>query len=280
MVSDAAAAERMVDRLVAVWFDEDVAFAYQLSRGRLAREFVRRTALWAVALGVESSSPFADLAGALDPEVSVDPRQLARLEIDSATCGLFPIRPEAGANIARWAALGDLPRQRFPDLPDPYEPLLAMYDRGGGGMLYNGFLELGYGAFPLRTLPHRAALEQLPIDEASLNAKDEQYWSELDINLAKAAEARALLAAWWNARRGRSEPAFTADSFLDWQVSRRAEFLLFGPPSGFGNQLFLVGDGVVKPFSYATDSPASALTAARAERSGAVKPDPPQRSPF
>lgn len=270
----------MVDRLVAVWFDDDVAFAYQRSRGRLAREFLRRTALWKLALGVESASPFADLAGALDPAVSVDPRQLARLEIDPATCGLFPIRPEAGANLARWAALGDLPRQRFPDLDDPYEPLLAMYDRGGGCMLYNGFLELGYGAWPLRSVAERAALEPLPIDEASLNAKDEQHWLELDINLTEAAEARELLAAWWNARRAQSEPPFTADSFIDWQVSRHAEFLVLGPPSGFGNQLFLVGDGVVKPFSYATDTPASALSAARAQRTGAVKPDPPQQSPF
>lgn len=280
MMSDAAAAERMVDRLVAVTWDEEVAYAYRESRGRLAGQFLRRTALWIQALGSESASPFADLATALDPAVSVDPKQLARMEIAPATCGMYPIRPETGANIARWAALGDLPRQRFPHLDDPYEPLLTMYDRGGGCMPYNGFLELGYGAYPIRSVADRAALDSLPIDEASLNALDEQTWMEDEIRPAEAAEARELLASWWNARRGMSEPPFTADSFTDWQFSRRAEFLLCGSRSGLANQLYLVGHGVVKPFSYATDTPASALAGARAERNGLITPDPPQRSPF
>jgi hypothetical protein len=103
---------------------------------------------------------------------------------------------------------------------------------------------------------------------------------EEEIDPTEAARARELLASWWNARRGESEPAYSADSFTDWKFARRAEFLLFGSPNGLANQLFLVGDGVVKPFSYATDTAESALAAARAERDGLIKPDPPQRSPF
>src|SRR5687768_10306011 len=111
MVTDTAAAERMVDRLLAVEWDEAAARAHRRSRGRLTREFLRRTAQWAVALGAEEGWPFSDLAGALDPELVVDPALLAKLEIDAATVGLFPVRPAHATAIVRWAALGDLPRR-------------------------------------------------------------------------------------------------------------------------------------------------------------------------
>ncbi|MEI8411995.1 MULTISPECIES: hypothetical protein [unclassified Kribbella] len=172
MVTDTAAAERMVDRLLAVKFDDDAAFEHRRSRSRLAREFLRRTAQWAQALGTEKSWPFGDLAGALDSEVAVDPALLARLEIDPSAGKEFPIWPEVGAVIVRWAALGDLPRQRFAALDDPYEPLLALFERGGGYSLGHGSIELGYGSFPLLTLADRAALEPRPIDPATLDQLD------------------------------------------------------------------------------------------------------------
>lgn len=171
-MTDTAAAERMVERLLAVRWDDEAAYAHQRSRARLTREFLRRTAQWAQALGAEEQWPFGDLAGALDPEVAVDPALLARLEIDAATVGAYPIRPAHAAAIVRWAALGDLPRQRFPQLDDPYEPMLVMFGRGGGYSMANGFIELGYGAFPKRSAAERAELEPLPIDEATLNALD------------------------------------------------------------------------------------------------------------
>ncbi|WP_433002940.1 hypothetical protein [Kribbella sp. CA-294648] len=173
-MTDTVAAERMVDRLVAVEWDEAAARAHRRSRGRLAREFLRRTAQWALAVGAEEGWPFSDLAGALDPELVVDPALLAKLEIDATTVGLFPVRPAHAAVIVRWAALGDLPRQRFPELDDPYEPLLSLLGRGGGYSVSKGFIELGSGSFPIRSLADRAALEPLPIDEATLDMADRE----------------------------------------------------------------------------------------------------------
>ncbi len=166
MVGDAAAAERMVDRLVAVEWDDDMAYARQRSRARLVREFLRRTALWARELGAEDGWPYSDLAGALEPELTVDPNQLARLEIDPATCGDFPIEPDLGALIVRWAALGELPRQRYPHLDDPYEPLLSLFDRGGSCRKLAGWIEMGYGEFPVGTLDDRASV-RTPTDRPS-----------------------------------------------------------------------------------------------------------------
>lgn len=174
MVTDTAAAERMVDRLLAVEWDENAAHAHRRSRGRLAREFLRRTAQWARLLGAEEGWPFSDLAGALDPQVAVDPALLTKLEIDAGSVGLYPLRPAVAAVIVRWAALGDLPRQRFPELDDPYEPLLTLLGRGGGYSVANGFIELGYGSLPIRSLADRAALEPVPIDAETLDRVDQE----------------------------------------------------------------------------------------------------------
>jgi len=100
------------------------------------------------------------------------------------------------------------------------------------------------------------------------------------IDPVEAEQARALLAEWWNAWNGESESCMVADSFAGWQVGRWEEFLLYAPPGGHANQQYIVGHGVVKPFSFATDTMESALEAARAERDGLIVPDPPQPWPF
>lgn len=174
MVTDTTAAERMVDRLLAVKWDDDVAYQRRRSRARLASEFLRRTAQWALAVGAIESWPFGDLAGAVDPAVAVDPALQARLALDAATAGEFPVRPTDAAVIVRWAALGSLPRQRFPELADPYEPLLVMFGRGGAYTVANGAIELGYGTLPILSVAERASLAPQPIDAASLDALDRE----------------------------------------------------------------------------------------------------------
>ncbi|ONI73687.1 hypothetical protein BWI15_09635 [Kribbella sp. ALI-6-A] len=173
-MTDTAAAERMADRLLAVSWNNDLAFDAQRSRFRLTREFLRRTALWGQSLGVTARWPFFDLAEVLDPEVVVDPVLVEKLQLDPATAGTNPVPPGVAVNIVRWAALGDLPRQRFPELDDPYEPLIALFERGGAFTVGNGLIELGYGSFTIGDMAARAALEPAPIDEATLDALDEE----------------------------------------------------------------------------------------------------------
>ena len=52
------------------------------------------------------------------------------------------------------------------------------------------------------------------------------------------------------------------------------------PAGGMSNQLYLVGSGVVRPYSPAHESHEGALEAARGERDGSIQVDPPQPSPF
>jgi hypothetical protein len=174
MVTDTAAAEAMVERLLAVKWDGDMAFARRQSRARLAREFLRRTAQWAATVGAEQGWPVNDLAGALDPSLTIDPELLNRLAPDDTSSDPYPVPPALGAAIVRWAALGDLPRQQFPQLQDPYEPILEMFARGGAFKRAPGELDLGFISIQVRTVADRAALEPLPIDAASLDALDQE----------------------------------------------------------------------------------------------------------
>ncbi len=173
-MGDRGAAELMVERLVVVRWDEEVAYRAQRSRFRLTREFLRRTAVWGQRLEVTEGWPFFDLAGLVDPEVVVDERLVERLRRRPATADINPVSLEIAVNVVRWAALGDLPRRRFPALDDPYEPLVALFERGGGYTVGNGMIELGYGSFPKRDLAERAALEPAPVDPATLDALDKE----------------------------------------------------------------------------------------------------------
>jgi hypothetical protein len=75
--------------------------------------------------------PIFDIAGALAPEVRVDPEVAAWLE-EFLVTHVGGIETENVCRAAvRWATLRDTPGVRLPDLPDPFEPLILMYERGG-----------------------------------------------------------------------------------------------------------------------------------------------------
>lgn len=154
----------LVERLRAIdWSDDSAAYEHANSRALLMREYLRRAAHWARAYGVEKSWPFFDIAEHVAPEVPT-PADVAA-ELEEVLTGLAPSSLKKTCRGAvRWAALrgagGELP----PDLPDdPYEPLLLMYERGGGyfveefidlngAMLRLGTVESNLSASPFLTL--------------------------------------------------------------------------------------------------------------------------------
>jgi hypothetical protein len=95
-----------------------------------------------------------------------------------------------------------------------------------------------------------------------------------EIDQAALAQARQTLADWMNDKVG-DDPQLrtTAESYDDWQVGSYQEFLIFSSPGGFTNQLYMVGDGVVQPFSYTRDDEESAAEKARAQRDGLNAPE-------
>jgi hypothetical protein len=178
-VTDNDRADRVLERLLAVeWDDVEGALRHWASRARLMQEYLGRTAWWAQTLGPlpQNRWPFANLAKAVDPSTRADPAQVALL-IRTAGDGLYAERLRYTVECAmRWAALGDLPKERFPELdPDPFEPLLLLLERGGGFRVHSGFMELDYASVPYGELVERVAQPPLAIDEATLDALDEAH---------------------------------------------------------------------------------------------------------
>ncbi|MCX4845073.1 hypothetical protein [Streptomyces sp. NBC_00893] len=162
----------VLERLRAVdWSDDRAAYEHANSRALLMREHLRRAAGWARAYRAEGSWPFFDIAEHVAPELRT-PSDVAA-ELEAVLTGLAPssLRKTCRGAV-RWAVLrgaaGELPR----DLPDdPYEPLLLMYERGGGyfveefidlngAMLRLGTVESNISARPFRSLA-RATLDAL-----------------------------------------------------------------------------------------------------------------------
>ncbi|MEU9039075.1 hypothetical protein AB0D45_29810 [Streptomyces sp. NPDC048352] len=108
----------------------DLAFDRNQSRRVLMWEYLRRAAVWAKACGGEEAWPFYDVTAYLDPGFELPPAQAAELEELQRTVFWEELRKTC-AGAVRLAGL----RERTPDavagLPDPYEPLVLFYERGG-----------------------------------------------------------------------------------------------------------------------------------------------------
>ncbi|MEU5048286.1 hypothetical protein [Streptomyces sp. NPDC021096] len=122
----------LLQRLRAIdWEDEDAPYDHAESRAALLREHLRRTALWALAFKAELSWPYIDLAKLIDPTVRADDEVLAELKdyLDEEVG--WPQVEATLVGAVHWAAFRSGTQITLPDLDDPYEPLLLMYERGG-----------------------------------------------------------------------------------------------------------------------------------------------------
>ncbi|MFF3396852.1 hypothetical protein ACFYW1_38825 [Streptomyces sp. NPDC002669] len=173
---DGGASRAVLERLRGVdWSDEDRAWRHENSRALLMREYLRRAALWADHCGAERSWPFFDLAEHAYPTVRI-PDGIAA-ELDEVLRGVGPssVRTTCRAAV-RWAVLragsasGPLPD--LPDLPDLYEPLLVLYERGGG-FFVEEFIDLGGAMVRLGTVESNlAARPFLTLAPAALDTLD------------------------------------------------------------------------------------------------------------
>jgi hypothetical protein len=140
------AVEALVQRIQAIeWRQDD-------SRDRLhvqlMREYLRRAALWAQALGATEEWSFFDIARLVDADVRADDMTLRRVRehLEDRKASWW------GQRIAEWAlhftALPAAPS----GLPNPYEPLIVMFDNGGDFTTETGIINIDYTlALPTRT---------------------------------------------------------------------------------------------------------------------------------
>ncbi|MFI6933131.1 hypothetical protein [Streptomyces sp. NPDC050287] len=163
----------VLERLRAIdWSDDAAAYEHANSRALLMREYLRRTAAWAKAYDVGASWPFLDLVQVVAPEVEIAPDVAAELE--EALTGVAPSSLKRTCRAAvRWAALGQARVELPADLPEsPYEPLLVMFERGGGYFVEE-FIDLNGAMVRLGTVESNlAASPFLTLAPAVLDALD------------------------------------------------------------------------------------------------------------
>jgi hypothetical protein len=169
----------MLERLLAVDWSGDSAFDHRGSRVALMREYLRRAAGWAQQLDATDEWPFFDVAAHVDPTVRARPMLVERLErFMSANIGWPAVRKTCLAAL-HWSALCHSPAVRLTGLEDPIEPLIVMYERGGGFTTEHGFIDVGLASVRRKTWEEHCSPEPVVSLEPSvldaLDARERGY---------------------------------------------------------------------------------------------------------
>ncbi|MFI6151161.1 hypothetical protein ACIBCA_00485 [Kitasatospora sp. NPDC051170] len=175
MQRNASLTEAAMDRLAHIkWNNLQGRNAHVASRARLMVEYLRRAALWAEVVGGPPRWPFFDLAGALAPEVRVA-SEVAEWVEGFLLANVGGIGTGVACRAAlRWATLRDTPGVQLPYLPDPFEPLLLVYERGGE-VIADESGAFNFGGRAVRIRPWHEHLSAEPVtslDSGALDAWD------------------------------------------------------------------------------------------------------------
>lgn len=162
---------RLAERLRGIDFSGG--FAHERSRGYLMKEYLRRAAWWAQATRSQEW-PFFDIAATVNPAIRADSSLVERALADlQAKRQGVPVQ-RACVRALHFAALLD----SGADLPaapmQPFEPLVVMFERGGGFRVESGGL-IEVDTLGIRTGTLEENLSPDPVvalDKASLDALD------------------------------------------------------------------------------------------------------------
>jgi hypothetical protein len=129
--------DRLAVRLTAI--DWAGSFDRTTSRGYLMKEYLRRAAFWARATNAPGF-PFFDIAAAVNPQVRADPTLVEGVSAHLAARLQGVVVVRAATHALHFAALQDagVPLPTAP--PEPFEPLVTMFERGGGFHVGGGTL--------------------------------------------------------------------------------------------------------------------------------------------
>jgi hypothetical protein len=142
---------------------------YRASRARLAAEYVRRTALWVDHYQWANTWIAFDLAEAVDADYRAPLQAEAELRRLARRLGGGPVG-KALQGAVRLAAMRDDQAITLPDLPDPYEPLLILLERGGAFGTEMGGLDFIGGVIPRK--PPAFYHAWAPFTDLSIEALD------------------------------------------------------------------------------------------------------------
>lgn len=166
--------QAVLDRLHSVkWIDGEGMWEHARSRAVLMREYLRRAAWCVHEYGIPEWAFFnvAEYVGSDIPSVPGMEARLENLVIEKT--GPFSLGKSCRSAV-HWAALthaspGILPAH----LENPYEPLLHLFERGGGFASCGHYIDLGIGNVSSKTA--KEYLDPHPVvglDSATLDALD------------------------------------------------------------------------------------------------------------
>lgn len=156
----------LADRLARVeWLDDDERAP---SRARLMSEYLRRAALWAQRLDAARLWPFFDIAQLVDPAARADPELVREVYAQVAARGANHLDRRLCEYALHFAALAE------PDaeLPDPFAPLVELYERGGQFHQEAGLIYFGPMGVKLGSIADHLNAEPVATDPAALDALD------------------------------------------------------------------------------------------------------------
>ncbi|WP_141693612.1 hypothetical protein [Streptomyces sp. PTY087I2] len=144
-------------------------FSRTRSRVALMREFMRRSAIWARQIN-SREWPFYDVAShfaSLDDigeEVSAPLMKSVEMQ--------HPVVRDTVKWSLNFAALRDS-KIPLPDLPEPFAPLILMYERGGAFQLDGtGLIEIDAAAIPKGTAEQALKRQPISLDSKYLDSLD------------------------------------------------------------------------------------------------------------
>lgn len=169
-MSTTTAVSDLAVRIHAIDWDGDL--EHTRSRVALMREFLRRSAVWTRALGAKGW-PFYDIAEFAAPGVRAAEEVVEGVSLNPAITEQFPTVGKSCVWALHLAAARDA-GVSLPDLPDPFAPLIRMYERGGGFSLSTtGTIDIDAAGLYRGRLPdHLGDEPKAPETEAGLDALD------------------------------------------------------------------------------------------------------------
>lgn len=179
---------RVVARLEAIDWNDDLVRSG--SRIRLMQEYLRRAALWAQALDCPKRWPFFDIAAYADPPAHVEDEYFGQLRSRLGDAGaIYPT-----LNLIRFMLNFTVLEFRPSGLPDPFGPLLRVFERGGNVNRSHG-IDLGLVAMHPRWETYAGRTEPFDLDEAHLDMLDVRWEARRAEDARRYAESRATRAA-------------------------------------------------------------------------------------
>ena len=141
------------------------------------REYLRRAAMWARHLQATEHWPFFDVAGLVELKVRAEPGMVEQLDTALQPYSLWPTIKKTCVWYLHWQALQ---RDRAEavagaNLPDPFEPLIRFYERGGRFYTEHGFINVDVVGIPAQVRgwqAHDSSAPLVALEDSALDRLD------------------------------------------------------------------------------------------------------------